>query len=186
MTELTPFAGFVLTGGRSRRYGSDKALIDIGGVPLAGHLLGLLADAGADPVSTVGGPDRNIGFPHIFDRFAGAGPLGGLISALDECAKAWALVVATDLVALDVATLTGMAGARTESCDAVVALSERREPMCAIWRVRPALKVMLRSWADGQRSVLPLFDMLDTVEHVVDPAPMRNVNRPCDHLSSNE
>lgn len=186
MTAPTPFAGFVLTGGRSRRYGSDKALIDVGGVPLAGHLVHLLADAGAHPVSTVGGPNRGIGHPHIVDLFPGAGPLGGLISALNACSRPWAMAVATDLVALDVATLIGMAGARTESCDAVVAFSDRREPMCAIWRVRPAREVMLRSWADGQRSVHPLFDMLETVEHLVDQGLIRNVNRPGDHVSSNE
>ena len=46
---MTPaFAGAVLCGGRSRRMGRDKALIEIGGVPLAMRVASAVRDAGID------------------------------------------------------------------------------------------------------------------------------------------
>ncbi len=83
MTPTAPhrrILGAVLAGGRSTRFGSDKALAMLDGRPLIDHATAAIARH-ADHVIICGG-DRS-GFPGIPDRPApGQGPLGGLNSAL--------------------------------------------------------------------------------------------------------
>ncbi|WP_434127450.1 molybdenum cofactor guanylyltransferase, partial [Enterococcus faecium] len=55
------FAGAVLTGGDSRRMGTDKALIEVDGGPLARRVANALRAAGADPVIAVGGDLEALG-----------------------------------------------------------------------------------------------------------------------------
>src|SRR5690606_32897540 len=52
-----PVAGAVLTGGASRRMGTDKALLEVDGRPLARRLAEVLAAAGCDPVWCQGGDE---------------------------------------------------------------------------------------------------------------------------------
>jgi len=82
-------AGFVLTGGMSRRMGSDKAGLDWGGRTLAGHMRSIVAEV-ADPVSLVG-PGG------LADRQPGAGPVEGIRTALAATRSASNIVVAVDL-----------------------------------------------------------------------------------------
>jgi molybdopterin-guanine dinucleotide biosynthesis protein A len=76
-------AGWVLVGGRSRRMGTDKALIEIGHQPLArrvaaeiGRICGMVSLVG-DPAAYAG-----LGLPVVPDRFPGLGPLAGIEAAL--------------------------------------------------------------------------------------------------------
>lgn len=73
--------GVVLAGGRSSRFGSDKAQALFGGQPLAAHAKALL-DGHCDHVLIVGGPHGDIADmprPHL-------GPLGGIAAGLDHAA----------------------------------------------------------------------------------------------------
>lgn len=75
-------AGFVLAGGRSRRMGTDKALVQLGGRPLVAHAVSILRTAGLS-VSIAGGPAHLGTFaPVIEDSEPGRGPLGGICAAL--------------------------------------------------------------------------------------------------------
>jgi len=75
-------AGFVLAGGRSRRMGTDKALVQLGGRPLIDHAVSILQRAGLS-VSIAGGQEHLDAFaPVIEDSEPGRGPLGGICAAL--------------------------------------------------------------------------------------------------------
>ncbi len=82
-------AGFVLTGGESRRMGDDKAGLDWGGRTLAEHMRAILSEV-ADPVAFVG-PGG------LADRESGAGPVEGIRTALEATRSASNIVVAVDL-----------------------------------------------------------------------------------------
>lgn len=79
--------GAVLAGGRSSRFGSDKALALLGGKPLIEHVIAALG-AQADAVILCGRQGADWGIDGVPDRpAADLGPLGGINAAL-HCAAA--------------------------------------------------------------------------------------------------
>ena len=81
-------AGAVLVGGRSSRMGTDKALMEVEGVPMAARVATALADGGCEPVVLVGGEAATygrLGLPVVPDLFgAHRGPAAGVHAALAD------------------------------------------------------------------------------------------------------
>jgi molybdopterin-guanine dinucleotide biosynthesis protein A len=138
-------AGVVLAGGRSRRFGRDKALELLGGRPLAAWSLEALR-----PVSSLlalNGPPgvaERLGLPAVADcHEASAGPLAGVLGAL-----AWAaaqgcthlLTAPCDTPFLPPDFGTALAVAIGPS-PVAAARADRPHPLCALWRtdLSPAL-----------------------------------------------
>ena len=119
---LPRFAGAVLTGGASRRMGTDKALVEVDGMAMAGRVAGALASAGGQPVIAVGGDaDRlaDLGLAVTPDRWPGEGPLGGLVTALGALADPAVpivVVAACDLPALTSSVVAALVAALAERC----------------------------------------------------------------------
>src|SRR5689334_4084026 len=72
--------GYVLAGGGSTRFGRDKALVEIDGVPMLSRMRALLG-AVSQKVTVVAPPLRYamLGVTAITDRWEGQGPLAGII-----------------------------------------------------------------------------------------------------------
>ncbi len=103
--------GFVLAGGRSSRFGTDKALALAGGVPLLSRALGELAALGIrarivapDPV-----PYAALGAEVVSSERPGLGPGEALRALLRVCAAPWALVLATDMPGVDAGVIRALA-----------------------------------------------------------------------------
>jgi len=94
---LPPVGGYVLAGGKSSRMGSDKALLELAGKPLALHATTKLRRLCAE-VSV-------LGTDHVLERFAplvrdlhpGCGPMGGIEAALLSSKYDWNLVLPVDV-----------------------------------------------------------------------------------------
>jgi len=140
-----PF-GYVLAGGRSERFGSDKARAVVQGQPLLIHAVEALRAVAAD-VRIVGDrTDRyaDLGLPGVADREPHLGPMGGLLAALADARArapegAWILVSPCDLVGVRQEWLRSLMAGRTREVDAVAfrdaAAVARRSP----WQPLPAL-----------------------------------------------
>ena len=91
--------GFVLAGGRARRFGADKALAVLGGAPLLAHALSSLAVLGLDArvVAADSAPYAALARGFVTSERPGRGPAEGLRAALEACRAPWALVLATDM-----------------------------------------------------------------------------------------
>jgi molybdenum cofactor guanylyltransferase len=183
---IRPFAGAVLLGGASRRYGSDKALAPHGGVAMAACMIKVLRAAGASEVITVGGPDRGFDVVHRPDLYPGEGPLGGLLTVLAQPSQPVIVLVACDMPYLQAATvrrLAQLAHQHPES-DAVVAKTDRREPLCAAYRAESCRPVAEKLFATGARSLQEFLACLKVFELVLDDfGEVRNVNSPEDHVT---
>lgn len=84
MAEAVPL--YILAGGRSRRFGTDKARVCLGGQPLVNRVAECLTPA-ASSVRVVGreaGQYDDLGLVTIADREADLGPLGGVEAALSD------------------------------------------------------------------------------------------------------
>jgi molybdopterin-guanine dinucleotide biosynthesis protein A len=96
----SPFAGAVLTGGASRRMGTDKALLEVDGRAMAVRVADALRAAGATRVVAVGGDAdalAALGLDVVADAHPGEGPLGGILTALSALDEEVVVVLACDL-----------------------------------------------------------------------------------------
>jgi molybdopterin-guanine dinucleotide biosynthesis protein A len=163
--------GAVLTGGRSSRFGSDKAGALWGGQRLADHAAAALAGK-VDAMVRVGGDDGIADLPR-----PGLGPLGGIAGALAHAER------------------EGFDSVVTIGCDmphlpeGLVEMLLRRAPsFCADapvlghWPVSLAERLIDRLAAGGERSVRGWAREVGALP-VASPAPLANVNTPADLLT---
>jgi molybdopterin-guanine dinucleotide biosynthesis protein A len=146
-------AGYVLAGGGSTRFGSDKALAGLDGQPMLLRMTALVEKvAGAACVVAPAERYAGLGVSIVPDRWPGAGPLGGIATALLHTAETlpgceWNLVLGCDLPFLSVEWLSYLADyARKSGAQAVLPVSaEGPEPLCACYRTDagPALAALL-------------------------------------------
>ena len=182
MTPAT--AGFILVGGRSSRFGVDKALLDWHGRPLVLHVAEQVRQA-AGSVTLVGAPERysHLGLPVIPDPVSGFGPLAGLAALLDHSTAAFNLVVACDMPNLTAAFLAGLLHAAAASDPDILlphAPSGLPEPLCAVYslRCRPAIHDAV---ARGVHKMTDAFAGLHVLSHpVADATIFANLNTPAD------
>ncbi len=163
--------------------GRNKALVEVDGTPMARRVADALIAAGCDPVMLVGGdPDElaGLGLPVLADVHPGAGPLGGVVSAMHS-AGGDLLVVACDLPYLTPRVLASFVAAAdaSPSADVVVARTDRREPACVLWRPSSHSPTMA-SFESGERAVHRVLEQLRCIELPVQYELMRNVNTPDD------
>lgn len=128
--------GFVLAGGESARMGRNKALLEVGGVPMIVRTARLVASV-VKSATAVGSPDTYaaLGLRTIRDDWPGAGPLGGIATALRASEAEWNLIVACDLPYLTKPWLSYLAQRGTSSpADAVLPMNlAGAEPLCAMY-----------------------------------------------------
>ena len=179
------FTGAVLTGGRSRRMGRDKALLEVGGRPLATLAGDALRGAGAAEVLAVGGDGEalaGLGFRAVADRWPGAGPLGGVVTALEAAGEDVVVVLACDLPGVTVAAVAAVLDGLAGGADAAVPEVEgRRQVLLAAYRRWPCLPVLAAALDAGERAVhRALAPLVVAPVTLVDPAWAADVDTPAD------
>ncbi|HEV8626359.1 MAG TPA: molybdenum cofactor guanylyltransferase [Acidimicrobiia bacterium] len=151
--------GLLLTGGASRRMGTDKALIEVGGQRLVDRTAAVLR-AVADPVVEVGPGWSDL--PAVREDPPGSGPLAALSAGAAALRAAGhdgpVLVLAVDMPRVSVELLQFLAG-RAGTATAVPRAGGHPQPMCA--RYGPdVLAAVDERLAAGGRS---LRDLLETL-----------------------
>ncbi|RMF73958.1 MAG: molybdenum cofactor guanylyltransferase [Acidobacteria bacterium] len=152
--------GYVLAGGRSSRFGTDKARAVVGGLPLVARVALRIAPR-VDGVTVVA--DRadkfaDLGLRTIADPIPGLGPIGGLLGALEDAPRGPVFVVSCDFVAFEPRWIDRLRAA-WRSGDSAVAFRTPRgwEPTFALWS--PALVPAVREAIDrGERALRRLLD----------------------------
>ena len=149
--------GILLAGGRSRRMGSDKALLDWHGRPLVLHVAELLRDAVAGPVVVVTAPAQELptlpaGVERAVDLVAGQGPLEGIRTGLEALAGRveLALVWSVDAPNPRPEVCRLLVAALGEADAAVPFFAGVVHPLSAVYRVS-LLPLVTRLLASGER-----------------------------------
>jgi molybdenum cofactor guanylyltransferase len=147
--------GFILAGGESSRMGRDKALLELDGMPLIVRAARLLESIVGAP-TVVGYREEFcvLGLRTIADDAPGAGPLGGIATALRAARAPWSLVVACDLPYVTQAWLKFLTGrAAASQADVVMPMNERgAEPLCAVYN-KSAERAIREALARGTRKI---------------------------------
>ncbi len=123
--------GAVLAGGKSRRFGSTKALAELGGQSILDRVIGAHLAAGLTVFVVADREDRfpECKVPVIGDEVAGSGPIGGLHAALrhaHERGGAGVCVTGCDTPFVEKGVLEALVEA-SRGNDAVVIFDERRD-----------------------------------------------------------
>ncbi|MFA9432200.1 formate dehydrogenase accessory sulfurtransferase FdhD [Egicoccus sp. AB-alg2] len=177
----------VLAGGASRRMGRDKRFVPVAGQPLLARAVAAVAEVTDDVVVVVAEPGPLPALPGhprtVRDTHPGAGPLGALVTALDDDAEELVLVVAGDHPALAPAVLSMLLErlAPADHLDAVLLGDDAGEaqPLVGAYR-RRAAGPLRQAFAAGERRARAVCDHLDV--EVVPPAAWRPLDPAGDTL----
>ncbi len=173
-----------MSGGSSRRMGTDKALLDWRGATLIEWVASQVRQAVGN-VNLVGAQERYAGLAlaAIGEASPGLGPLSGLEAALRHSDCELNLVVACDMPVLRAAALRDLAQTAAQigaDVCAAVRPDGGLEPLCAVYhrRLLPQVQAALREDRPRMRDLLAQWKVVHWANSR--PGLTANVNRPED------
>lgn len=167
--------GAILAGGQSRRFGSDKALADLGGEPMICRVAEAIAPF-VEGIVVCGHPAPPAGLMSVADKPQPAlGPLGGLAGALFHArthGHAGVLSVGCDTPILDADLLRHLAGA-----DRATFVTDA--PIIGYWPTALYDMLIAHLATDPRRSMRGWTAAIGA-DAIALPRPISNVNTPAD------
>ena len=168
-TEHLP--AYILAGGRSSRFGSDKARALLQGRPLIVHVAEMLAPVATRTtvVAGTGTTYDDLGLTSIHDRRPGLGPMGGIEAALsDLCShEDWLLLASCDLVQVRPHWIERLRAHREPGARAVAFRPDQWQPLLALYH-RSIQESVNQRLNDGRTA---MWQLLDAVRAVAAPVP---------------
>jgi molybdopterin-guanine dinucleotide biosynthesis protein A len=160
--------GFVLTGGKSSRMGTDKALLLLPSrQSLLEHAVAVLAAVAAE-VRIIGSREK---YAHLAsgnliveDIIPDRGPLGGIHAALASTDTELNFILAVDTPSVTPRLLEYLV-ARAKTTEALVVVPEiegRKQPLCAVYR-KDFCQLAEKSLAAGSNKVDRAFEAASTL-----------------------
>jgi molybdopterin-guanine dinucleotide biosynthesis protein A len=171
---LTALTGILLVGGASSRFGSPKALAQLGGETLAERGWRVLGEVCRERLAVGKAADGlALPFPLLDDGSEVRAPLAGLVGGLRAATGDVVLVLPVDCPLVDADALRALArGCR----DAAVPPTG---PLPGAYR-RGVLPVLERRLAAGELRLWDALAELDVAVVELDPSLLANVNEPSD------
>jgi len=190
MEKINDITGVILAGGRSTRFGSNKALAMVNGKPMIQQVVDLMSSLFVECLLVTNTPEQYafLNIPMIRDRYQDMGPLAGIHAALQETNESRIFVVACDMPNLSPELIRYLCNINEQDYDVIIpGLEKGQEPLfgiyhkkslavidsflqqkdCQIIRVLEDLQVKRVS----EQEVLSITDNLNC---------FKNINRPAD------
>lgn len=175
---------YILAGGKSKRFASDKARWLRDGVPLIVGVSRTL-ERFASRVTVVAaaeGEYDDLDLRTIGDVAAEKGPMGGLLTAIDDCREdGWLFLTACDWEGLRADWVPTLLDRRSEAVQAVVFTTGLYEPLFGLYHVsiRDVVSVLIKTDRLKMRFLLDEI-AVDPVPAPADWSNVVNLNRPPD------
>jgi molybdopterin-guanine dinucleotide biosynthesis protein A len=160
----TDLAVYVMAGGKSERFGSDKLRATLMGRPLLLHATEAAARWSPQVfvVADRAGRYDDLGLTTIGDLMPDLGPVGGLRTALGHTSEPWVLITAGDLPGLRDEWIAALLGERARGAKAVALKAERWQPMPALFH-SSAAPIVEQCLQHGERAMWRLLDALSAI-----------------------
>ncbi len=155
--------GVVLCGGRSRRMGTDKAVLEVGGRRMIDAVLDALQPLAGRVVLACGSAPRygELGLTVALDGIADGGPLVGLLAGLEAADTEWCVVLASDMPRASSGIMEALIerAARDELDVCLLESESGIEPLFGVYRRSciPAIRAALDA---GERRMIAFHDGL--------------------------
>ena len=164
MKPVKDITGVILAGGKSSRFGSNKALAPWQGKPLIQHAADTLTTVFSDCLIVTNAPTEYefLGLPMISDMFQDMGPLAGIHAALRHADNQWIFVLACDMPLVTSSLISFICGFADPKYDAVVPeLETGPEPLCCLYHknTMPAIEQQLQNGNLGVGNMLEQFSV---------------------------
>ncbi len=151
-------SAIILAGGRSHRFGTDKALIAWRGRPLIEAVLEVVSQIASESIVVTNSPEplRELTSRLVPDVIPGAGSLGGILSGLKAARNDYSLVVACDMPFLNLELLQYMASQVRDYDVLIPRTAEGIEPLHAIYG-KACIAPIARVLRGGGRRITEFF-----------------------------
>ena len=130
----------IMLGGPSKRMGTDKALVTLGGKTLLDRAVETWNDYGAGVQLSVGAPERKAlapaGTMAVADIYPDRGPLTGLHAGLRACTTRWMLLVGVNFPFLTPAQADTLVDAIGDADACVYTMDGVPQPLFGVYRKR--------------------------------------------------
>jgi len=191
--ESAPLKALILLGGKSSRMGEEKGLIQYHEKTQAEHLVSLLEEIGLEVFLSVREEQKeNYSFlnrPFITDQLQGAGPLGGIASAMRSLPQTAFMVVACDLPNLQKEQLEFLLKNRNPKVFATCyesPLDGGPEPLCSIYEPK-SFSALMKFWVNGKSCPRKmLFNRTVEILPIQDSNFLVNANTPEERIQLQE
>ncbi|MBU0482380.1 MAG: molybdenum cofactor guanylyltransferase [Proteobacteria bacterium] len=183
------FTGVILAGGKSSRFGSNKALAEFHSRRLIEHPAGALENIFTKRLLVTNTPDEYLflGWPMTTDIHPGKGPLAGIHAALKTVSTPFIFVVGCDMPFPDISLIIHLCD-QVPGFDAVIpATADGLEPLHGVYG-RTGLPVIERCLKAEERKITAVLQLMNT--RIIETAvteniagsrrPFKNINSPND------
>jgi molybdopterin-guanine dinucleotide biosynthesis protein A len=157
---------FILAGGKSSRFGSDKALADVGGMTSIQSLAHSLLVCQLDVVVVAQNERQydSLGLVTIGDSIPDQGPLGGILTAITHFRNSgndgWILVTTCDSIHFESCWLEQLKACMTPSVRAIHFDDGQRQPFPGLYHTSLYNRLTC-ALASNSRSMLAFLDSLN-------------------------
>ena len=171
---------YILAGGRSSRFGADKARALCRGETLLARVADSIGPVAQriTVVARLAGQYADLGLQTIPDRVTGLGPIGGLWTALEDNPPApWLLLLACDAIGVNAGWVAALLASRQPGAPAVAFKPDKWQPLFALYHT--SITSMVCEHIAARRFALQ--GLLDAANAVAAPLPegwdhFQNVN----------
>lgn len=165
--DRTSATGVILAGGKSRRMGVEKALIELGGSTIIERVIDTIGRIVSEVIIVANDPElfdylqarhiRNIPIGIVKDIFQGVGALGGLHSGLYHAVEDSVFVCACDMPFINSDLVKFIIKVLDKNDAAVPVVHNFFEPLLAAYSKR-CLDSIEREIKKGERQILSFYD----------------------------
>ncbi len=161
--DANALSGVVLAGGKSSRFGTDKAMFHYRGKPLLEHALEILMPLCNEMLISTNKPDNYSGFDakSVADSYQNSGPLGGIHSALTAAKNDRIAVISCDTPFIPTELFRKMASEMGNHDLIMPVHNGFTESMCAIYS-KKCLPVIEQALIAGKFRILDAIKPLNS------------------------
>jgi molybdopterin-guanine dinucleotide biosynthesis protein A len=168
---------YLLAGGKSRRFGENKALFMIDGKTIIEHVIAAIPPA-HEIFLVTNSPAvyAHLHLPALSDHYPGCGPLAGIHAGLMHSPHEWNFFLACDLPRLQTSVIDEILAAPRAAQVILPQTSEGLQPLCALWskKTMPLIESAVQTNERHVRSILSKLPIYPIVPQA--PEALFNLN----------
>lgn len=177
------FSAYILCGGKSSRFGSDKALAVIEGRTLIEIVAGELKKVFDEIVLVAEEPGKYLftGFECITDVYPSRGPLGGIHTALKHAHTQKVFIISCDMPLITSDIIRFIAGHKTDKEVVLPKSGVKNHYMCGVYSKKSlsAAEELLKQTKDLEKSASPYDLIVITGFEIIDFNLLPDFNTKC-------